>query len=156
MRSSAGYNTNNIRCGEKYRNVSILVLSSVREGIVHRYHKGAMGSQKDKYGMGQGGPANAEYKRTQLGKNHKRNQETPVSPRHICIQDGSQRTKFTGSAMTCGPKEREGLAPWEHKLFGHGFVGMAFEHKRRRHRQRADLPAPTQRIWYAANVYTIH
>lgn len=66
--SSAGYDTNNIRCAEKYRNDSILVLSRGREGIVHRYHKGAMGSQKGNYGIGQGGPANAEYKRTQLGE----------------------------------------------------------------------------------------
>jgi hypothetical protein len=66
--SSAGYDTNNIRCAEKYRNDSILVLSRGREGIVHRYHKGAMRSQKGNYGIGQGGPANAEYKRTQLGE----------------------------------------------------------------------------------------
>lgn len=62
------------------------------------------------------------------------------------IQDGSQRTGFTGSGMTCGPREREGLAPWEHKLFGHGVVGMVFEHKRHRHRRRAGLHAPIQRI----------
>lgn len=117
-----------------------------------------MGSQKGNYEMGQGGLANAEYKRTQLGKNH-----TKEIKRHRSFQDiyafktvGSQCTEFTGTAMTCGPREREGLAPWEHKLFGHGFVGMVFEHKRRRHRQRADLPAPIQRIWYAASVYMIH
>lgn len=89
-------------------------------------------------------------------ESHKRNQEAPVFTRHICIQDGSQRTRFTGSGMTCGPRGREGLAPWEHRLFGHGFVGMVFEHKRRRHRRKAGLHAPIQRIWYAASVYTIH
>lgn len=101
--------------------------------------------------MGQGGPANAEYKRARIGdESHK------VFPRHICIQDGSQRTRVTGGGMTCGPREREGLAPWEHKLSGHGFGGMVFGHKTHRHRQRAGLHAPIQHIWYAANVYTTH
>jgi hypothetical protein len=63
---------------------------------------------------------------------------------------------FTGGGMTCEPREREGLAPWERKLSGNGFGGMVFEHKRRRHRRRAGLHAPIQRIWYAASVYTIH
>lgn len=144
------------KCAEKYRNDSILGLSRFVRGIVHRYHKGVMRSQKD-YEMGQGGPANAEYKRARLGEeSHKRNQEAPVFLRHICIQDGSRRTGVNGSGMTCGPREREGLVPWEHKLFGHGFGGMASAHKRRRHRRRADLHAPIRRIWYEASVYTIH
>lgn len=107
--------------------------------------------------MGQGGPANAEYKKARMEEeSHKRNQEAPVFPKHICIQDGSQRIEVTEGGMTCGPREREGLAPWERKLFGHGFGGMVFEHKRRRHRRRAGLHAPIQRIWYVASVYMIH
>jgi hypothetical protein len=43
-------------------------------GIVHRYHKrkGELrtNSEQGNYERGQGGPANAEYKRAQLGKNH--------------------------------------------------------------------------------------
>lgn len=49
-----------------------------------------MGSQKRDYEMGQGGPANAEYKRARMGEeSHKRNQEAQVFPKDICIQDGS-------------------------------------------------------------------
>lgn len=44
--------------------------------------------------MGQGGPANAEYKIARMGEeSHKRNQEAPVFPKYICIQDGSQHNQ---------------------------------------------------------------
>jgi len=100
--------------------------------------------------MGQRGPANAEYKRARVGKNHTKEIKWHRSVK-TCM---GRSTQVTGDGMTCGPREREALVP--DKRSGNGSASMVFGHRRHRRRRRVDVSAPIRRIWCAASGYMIH